>query len=295
MKGIWGGGVVLALVLAVLIGTVQIAGAKQVYLKDGGVIDCRSAWRDDGRVQVLVNRDTLVTLGTDEVDLPRTFGRPAAKQLRQKHHRGHHRSAGHGAAAATAADPPPAAGDPAPAGAVVDPATPPVKPEPALASPAVPHVAPSAEPPRQQSQPTVGIPAPAPVPANSIPPNVALFLSTFGTSLVAVLVVLFLFFLAVYWKVYVKAGEPGWSSLIPFYNLFILVKIAGKPWWWFLLLFLPLVNIIVAVLLHLALAARFGKGVLFGLGLAFLGFIFFPILAFGKAEYQPLIPSPAGA
>jgi hypothetical protein len=107
-----------------------------------------------------------------------------------------------------------------------------------------------------------------------------------GMGTVILFLVILLFLIASFWKVFTKAGEAGWQSLIPLYNLFILVKISGKPWWWFLLLFIPVVNLIVYILVFTALAARFNKGVLFGLGLFFLGFIFFPILAFGKAEYQ---------
>jgi len=88
------------------------------------------------------------------------------------------------------------------------------------------------------------------------------------------------------WKVFVKAGQPGWACLIPFYNLYILLKIAGKPAWWMILFFIPLVNIVMAILLYIEVAKVFGKGAGFGLGLAFLGFIFFPILGFGDAQYQ---------
>ncbi len=105
-----------------------------------------------------------------------------------------------------------------------------------------------------------------------------------GTLLPLLLLLVLVF--ASLWKVFVKAGEAGWKGLIPVYNMFVLVKIAGKPWWWFLLLFIPGVNIIIAVLLNIALAARFGQGALFGLGLTFFGIIFFPVLAFGKAEYS---------
>jgi hypothetical protein len=105
-----------------------------------------------------------------------------------------------------------------------------------------------------------------------------------GTLLPMLLFLLLVF--ASLWMVFVKAGEPGWKGIIPVYNIFVMVKIAGKPWWWFLLLFIPGVNIIIAVLLNIAFAARFGQGAIFGLGLTFFGFIFFPVLAFGKAEYR---------
>ena len=88
------------------------------------------------------------------------------------------------------------------------------------------------------------------------------------------------------WKVFTKAGKPGWAALIPIYNVVVLCEIAGKPQWWALLYFIPLVDIVVAVIVCLGVARRFGKGDGFGLGLAFLGFIFYPILAFGEARYQ---------
>jgi len=94
------------------------------------------------------------------------------------------------------------------------------------------------------------------------------------------------FIVATMWKIFVKAGEPGWASIVPFYNLYILCKIGGKSGWWVLLLMIPFVNFIFAILLSIAIAERFGKGVGFGIGLAFLGVIFYPILAFGDAQYQ---------
>jgi Family of unknown function (DUF5684) len=89
------------------------------------------------------------------------------------------------------------------------------------------------------------------------------------------------------WKVFTKAGEPGWAAIIPIYNLIVLLKVAGKPLWWFILFLIPFVNFIVLILVAIAVARNFGKGTGFGLGLAFLGFIFFPILGFGDAQYRP--------
>lgn len=88
------------------------------------------------------------------------------------------------------------------------------------------------------------------------------------------------------WKVFEKAGKPGWASLIPIYNVIVLVQIAGKPVWWVLLMFIPLVGIIASILILVDLAKKFGKGAAFALGLAFLPFIFYPILAFGDAKYE---------
>lgn len=96
------------------------------------------------------------------------------------------------------------------------------------------------------------------------------------------------------WKVFTKAGQPGWASIIPIYNLYIWCKIVGRPWWWILLMLIPFVNFIVAIILCIDLAKSFGKGVGFGLGIAFLGIIFLPILGFGSAQYQgPAVGRPA--
>ena len=94
------------------------------------------------------------------------------------------------------------------------------------------------------------------------------------------------FFIAALWKVFTKAGQPGWAAIVPIYNAYILLKIAGKPGWWLLLFLIPLVNLIIAILVAIEVAKAFGKGTGFGLGLAFLGFIFYPILGYGSATYQ---------
>lgn len=105
-----------------------------------------------------------------------------------------------------------------------------------------------------------------------------------------------LFFVASMWKVFTKAGQPGWAAIIPIYNMVVLCQIAGKPVWWVLLMFIPLVNIVVAVMVWHNISLRFGHGVGFTLGLVFLGLIFIPILAWGSSEYQQpsgQIPVPA--
>lgn len=89
------------------------------------------------------------------------------------------------------------------------------------------------------------------------------------------------------WKIFEKAGKPGWASLIPIYNIIVLLEIAGKPAWWVVLFLIPFVNFVVAIILSVAVAKNFGKGTGFGLGLAFLGVIFAPILAWSDARYQP--------
>jgi len=88
------------------------------------------------------------------------------------------------------------------------------------------------------------------------------------------------------WKVFTKAGQPGWASIIPIYNIYIWCKIVGRPAWWIILMLIPLVNFIICIILCIDLAKSFGKGAGFGIGLAFLGIIFLPILEFGTAQYQ---------
>jgi len=88
------------------------------------------------------------------------------------------------------------------------------------------------------------------------------------------------------WKVFVKAGKPGWACLIPVYNTLVMLEIVGKPWWYLLLMLIPIVNIVIWIMISLDMARVFGKGSGFGIGLAFLPMIFYPILAFGDAKYQ---------
>jgi len=88
------------------------------------------------------------------------------------------------------------------------------------------------------------------------------------------------------WKTFVKAGHPGWAAIVPIYNLYIITKIAGRPWWWLLLMLIPFVGLVVAIVVMFDVAKAFGKGAGFGVGLALLGFVFFPILGFGDAQYQ---------
>ncbi|MCP4150612.1 MAG: signal peptidase I [bacterium] len=88
------------------------------------------------------------------------------------------------------------------------------------------------------------------------------------------------------WKVFTKAGKPGWLSIIPILNLFIIVDIAGKPLWWFLLFLIPGVNVIILFIVYIALARKFGQTAIFGFGLVFLPIIFWPLLGFGEFRYR---------
>jgi len=97
--------------------------------------------------------------------------------------------------------------------------------------------------------------------------------------------------IAAVWKIFEKAGKPGWAALIPFYNVIVLLEIVGKPWWWLLLMiFVPVGQLIWGIWTINLLSKSFGKNEGFTIGLLFLSFIFYPILGFGNAEYQ----GPAG-
>jgi len=87
------------------------------------------------------------------------------------------------------------------------------------------------------------------------------------------------------WKVFEKANRPGWAAIIPIYNTYIMLEMCGRPAWWLILMLFPPVNFVILIILFLDLAKMFGQGVGFGIGLLFLPFIFFPILAFGSARY----------
>ena len=113
-----------------------------------------------------------------------------------------------------------------------------------------------------------------------------------GLIVLAVYLAVVVTVLAGFWKVFTKAGKPGWAAIIPIYNAIVLLEIAGKPLWWVILFFIPIVNLIMMIIVCLAVAKNFGKSDGFGVGLALLGFIFFPILGFGSAQYQgaPVAP-----
>ena len=89
-----------------------------------------------------------------------------------------------------------------------------------------------------------------------------------------------------YWKIFEKAGQPGWAAIIPIYNIIVLLQIVGKPIWWFILMLIPVINIIFAIWVINLLSKSFGKDVGFTIGILLLPFIFIPILGFGDAKYQ---------
>ena len=94
------------------------------------------------------------------------------------------------------------------------------------------------------------------------------------------------FIIAAMWKVFTKAGQPGWAAIIPIYNIYILTRIGGKPGYWTLLCLIPLVNYIFVIWLYNMISKSFGKDEGFTVGLVLLGIVFWPILGFGSAIYQ---------
>lgn len=117
--------------------------------------------------------------------------------------------------------------------------------------------------------------------------------NAFGGLLAAMSGMMLLFWLAIavifvigMWKTFVKAGQPGWACIIPFYNIYILLKIAGRPGWWLLLFFIPLVNFVIAIILAIDVAKAFGQSALFGVLLLFLlSGIGYLVLGFGNYRY----------
>lgn len=88
------------------------------------------------------------------------------------------------------------------------------------------------------------------------------------------------------WIVFTKADKPGWAALIPIYNTYVMLKIGDNPGWFLLLMLIPIVNLYALGKMHVGIAKAFGKGVGWGIGLWFLPFVFFPMLAFGDATYR---------
>src|SRR5450759_2165897 len=114
-----------------------------------------------------------------------------------------------------------------------------------------------------------------------------------GTLMIACLAIAVVFVIAL-WKVFVKAGQPGWAALIPIYNAYIMLKIAGRPGWWLLLFLVPLVNIVIMIMVAIDIEKAFGRSAAFGVILLFLfGGIGYLILGFGKATYHPIRTAPA--
>jgi len=88
------------------------------------------------------------------------------------------------------------------------------------------------------------------------------------------------------WKIFTKAGHAGWKAIIPIYNFYIMLQIGENAWWWLLLLVVPVVNLYAVYKINAGVARAFGRGIGFGLGLTFLGILFYPLVGFGDYQYQ---------
>lgn len=97
-------------------------------------------------------------------------------------------------------------------------------------------------------------------------------------------VALIVFAILTMWKMYRKANKPGWAAIVPIYNYVVLLEIVGRPIWWILLTFVPIVNIYIAFVIALDLAKSFGKSTAFGVGNFFVPIVTYPILAFSKGS-----------
>ena len=297
---------------------------KQVYLKDGSIVECESVWRRGDLIVVKINRDTLVEFERREIDLRRTSlpgGQKPHRKVRKR--TGALSMPGVAKTAAAAVPGPEQAKAPMAAATQQTKQDPPPQARPAVkpVSPPPTEVAPQT--PAPPAPDTSTSPAPPALPLDKAEAEqrhkqatemMAEAIKNKDTELMKKALVLqqsamqqkamqqnnplpggsirfLLFLLAVcllivvsMWVVFEKAGSSGWKSLVPIYNMYVLMEVSGKPGWWFVLLFIPLVGTVFYLMAMLALAERFGRGALFGIGLTFLPMIFFPLLAFGGSK-----------
>jgi ABC-type sulfate transport system permease subunit len=120
--------------------------------------------------------------------------------------------------------------------------------------------------------------------------SAGVFALIFGVLLIPMLIVWVISVVGM-WKVYEKAGKPGWASIIPIYNVIVMLEIIGKPTIWLLFLLIPCVNIYFSITMINLLSKSYGQSEGFTVGLIFLPFIFYPVLGFGNYQYL----GPAGA
>ncbi len=115
-----------------------------------------------------------------------------------------------------------------------------------------------------------------------------------GFALLAILLGLAftIFWIAGAWKMFEKAGQPGWGIFVPIYNAILLVRIVGLQDWFFLLFLVPVLNLVAHIIASLELGKRFGKGPGFTIGIIFLPALFYALLGFGRSVYTPPPPPP---
>jgi hypothetical protein len=106
-----------------------------------------------------------------------------------------------------------------------------------------------------------------------------------STGLIVFYLLVMVLMIASYWKIFAKAGKPGWASIVPIYNAVVYLQMVNRPVWWIILFFIPIVNLVIALILIHDLSKSFGKGFGWTLGLLFLGIVFVPVLAFGGDQF----------
>lgn len=119
-----------------------------------------------------------------------------------------------------------------------------------------------------------------------IPPEILPWVVPVSIILIGITLALWILYIGSLWLVYAKAGRSGWLLFVPIINIYVMLRIAGRPGWQILLLLIPIVNIFVLIFMWIDLAKAFGHSTLFGLGLIFFNWIFIVALAFGTSEYQ---------
>lgn len=116
-----------------------------------------------------------------------------------------------------------------------------------------------------------------------------------GVSFFLIMIAIAVFQIICLWKIFEKAGKPGWAAIIPIYNIIVLLEVAGKPVWWIILFFIPFVNVVIGIMVIHGLSTSFKQGVGFTLGLIFLRPIFLAILAFGDYQHDTAVNNTSGA
>lgn len=109
--------------------------------------------------------------------------------------------------------------------------------------------------------------------------------AAFGAGYMIVCLAIVVVIVAGWWKMFEKAGKPGWAAIVPFYNFYCLADMSFGNGWLFLLMFVPCVGMIFMIICYIKLAAAFGKSALFGIGMVLFPYIFMLILGFGDAQY----------
>ncbi len=125
--------------------------------------------------------------------------------------------------------------------------------------------------------------------------------------LLLVMIAWAVFYIIGMWKLFTKAGRPGWAAIVPFYNNYVLCEVAGLNWYWFLIGLLPtvigffvdssfingllnLVSIFVNVNIYFNLSKKFGKDTGWVVLMVFFGFIMLPIYGYNKEVYNAAAP-----